>query len=67
MIGGPLARGRCSTGETGVPGWLPDRASSWIATHGAGRVNLEAAADAIYGSDTKTKPMHISSEESSPQ
>ena len=53
--------------ETGVPGWLPDGASSWIATHGAGRVNLEAAADAIYGSDTKTKPMHISSEESSPQ
>jgi beta-N-acetylhexosaminidase len=53
--------------ETGVPGWLPDGVQAWIATHGAARVNLEAAADAIYGSDTYTKPMHISSDESSPQ
>jgi beta-N-acetylhexosaminidase len=30
--------------ETGLPGWLPDGTTVWIETHGAGRVNLEAAA-----------------------
>jgi beta-N-acetylhexosaminidase len=32
--------------ETGLPGWLPASSAS-IATHGAGRVNLEAAADLL--------------------
>ncbi|HET7856933.1 MAG TPA: glycoside hydrolase family 3 N-terminal domain-containing protein [Gaiellaceae bacterium] len=35
--------------ETGLPAWLPPGASASVATHGAGRVNLEAAADVIVG------------------
>jgi beta-N-acetylhexosaminidase len=35
--------------ETGLPGWLPDGANAWIATHGAGRVNLEAAVARLTG------------------
>ena len=31
--------------ETGLPEWRPPAARGWIATYGAGRVNLEAAAD----------------------
>jgi len=30
--------------ETGIPEWRPERATGYIATHGAARVNLEAAA-----------------------
>jgi hypothetical protein len=30
--------------ETGVPEWRPAAARGWVATYGAGRVNLEAAA-----------------------
>jgi beta-N-acetylhexosaminidase len=33
--------------ETGLPGWLPDRAAAWIVTHGQARVNMEAAADLL--------------------
>jgi beta-N-acetylhexosaminidase len=33
--------------ETGLPGWRPDPATVWIETNGAGRVNLEAAAEAL--------------------
>jgi beta-N-acetylhexosaminidase len=33
--------------ETGLPGWIPDRARASIETHGAARVNLEAAADLL--------------------
>ena len=33
--------------ETGVPEWRPPDARGWIATYGAGRVNLEAAAELI--------------------
>jgi beta-N-acetylhexosaminidase len=33
--------------ETGLPGWIPERASASVETHGAGRVNLEAAADLL--------------------
>jgi beta-N-acetylhexosaminidase len=33
--------------ETGLPGWLPAGASTSVATHGAGRRNLEAAADLL--------------------
>jgi beta-N-acetylhexosaminidase len=35
--------------ELGLPGWLPDGATSTIHTHGAGRVNLEAAAVLLAG------------------
>jgi beta-N-acetylhexosaminidase len=33
--------------ETGLPGWLPKALSAWIETNGAGRVNLEAAAEVL--------------------
>jgi beta-N-acetylhexosaminidase len=33
--------------ETGLPGWLPPGASASVVTHGAGRANLEAAADLL--------------------
>jgi beta-N-acetylhexosaminidase len=33
--------------ETGLPGWLPPGSSASVATHGAGRANLEAATDLL--------------------
>jgi beta-N-acetylhexosaminidase len=33
--------------ETGLPLWRPDRAAGYLATHGQGRANLEAAAEAL--------------------
>jgi hypothetical protein len=30
--------------ETGIPLWRPARAAAYVATHGGGRANLEAAA-----------------------
>lgn len=33
--------------ETGLPGWAPTGARGMIATHGAGRANLEAAAERL--------------------
>jgi beta-N-acetylhexosaminidase len=33
--------------ETGLPGWAPEGARGLIATHGAGRANLEAAAERL--------------------
>jgi len=33
--------------ETGIPLWRPSRAAGYIATNGAGRVNLEAAAEVL--------------------
>jgi beta-N-acetylhexosaminidase len=33
--------------ETGLPGWLPTGVSRWIETNGAGRINLEAAAEVL--------------------
>jgi beta-N-acetylhexosaminidase len=33
--------------ETGLPGWMPEGARATVETHGAGRVNLEAAADLL--------------------
>ena len=33
--------------EIGLPGWRPDGVLAWIETNGAGRVNLEAAAEVI--------------------
>jgi beta-N-acetylhexosaminidase len=33
--------------ETGLPGWLPEDAAASVETYGAGRVNLEAAADLL--------------------
>ena len=33
--------------EIGLPEWRPGAARGYVATHGAGRVNLEAAADLL--------------------
>ena len=33
--------------ETGLPEWRPPAARGWIATYGAGRANLEAAAEVL--------------------
>jgi len=33
--------------ETGLPGWRPDGAAGYVATFGAGRVNLDAAAELL--------------------
>lgn len=35
--------------ELGLPEWRPDGASGYIATHGAARVNLEAAVERLVG------------------
>jgi beta-N-acetylhexosaminidase len=35
--------------ETGVPEWRPPAARAYVATHGAGRANLEAAAERLQG------------------
>jgi beta-N-acetylhexosaminidase len=35
--------------ETGLPEWHPSEAKAYVATHGAGRVNLEAAAELLRG------------------
>ncbi len=34
--------------ETGLPRWRPSGASAYIATYGAARVNVEAAAERLY-------------------
>jgi beta-N-acetylhexosaminidase len=33
--------------ETGIPRWRPASARGYLATHGGGRVNLEAAVDVL--------------------
>jgi beta-N-acetylhexosaminidase len=35
--------------ETGLPLWRPEQARSYVATNGAGRVNLQAAAERLRG------------------
>jgi beta-N-acetylhexosaminidase len=35
--------------ETGLPAWRPPQARAWVATYGAGRANLEAAAELLRG------------------
>jgi beta-N-acetylhexosaminidase len=35
--------------ETGLPAWRPPQARAWVATYGAGRANLEAAAELLGG------------------
>jgi beta-N-acetylhexosaminidase len=35
--------------EVGLPFWRPDGAAAYIATHGAGRANLAAAAELLSG------------------
>ena len=35
--------------ETGLPLWRPERARGYVVTHGAGRVNLEAAVERLRG------------------
>jgi beta-N-acetylhexosaminidase len=37
--------------EVGVPYWRPQGGGAYIATHGAGRVNVEAAAEHMVGAD----------------
>jgi beta-N-acetylhexosaminidase len=34
--------------ELGLPGWRPDASATYVATYGAARVNVEAAAEALY-------------------
>ena len=34
--------------ETGLPLWRPSGRAGWIATHGQGRANLEAAAELLH-------------------
>ena len=34
--------------ETGLPQWRPSAASAYVATHGAGRANVQAAAERLY-------------------
>jgi beta-N-acetylhexosaminidase len=35
--------------ETGLPDWRPQDARAFVATHGAGRANLQAAAELLAG------------------
>jgi len=35
--------------ETGVPEWRPEESRAFVATHGPGRANLAAAAEALRG------------------
>jgi len=35
--------------ETGLPYWRPESARAYVATHGAGRANLQAASDRLQG------------------
>ena len=37
--------------ETGTPAWRPSRAAGYLATYGAGRVNLDAAAERLREAD----------------
>jgi beta-N-acetylhexosaminidase len=34
--------------EVGLPHWRPEAATSYVTTHGAGRVNVQAAAERLY-------------------
>jgi beta-N-acetylhexosaminidase len=38
--------------EVGLPVWRPDNAAGYLATHGGGRVNLEAAAELLQQAST---------------
>lgn len=42
--------------ETGLPGWLPEGARATVETRGAARVSLEAAAEALLGSEAPSSP-----------
>ena len=35
--------------EVGLPVWRPEEAAGYVATHGAARVNVEAAVDRLLG------------------
>jgi beta-N-acetylhexosaminidase len=39
--------------EIGVPDWRPPRAGAYLATYGAARVNVEAAADWLYSAERR--------------
>ena len=39
--------------EIGVPHWQPPGAAAYLATHGAARVNVEAAAERLYSRDRR--------------
>lgn len=46
--------------ETGLPAWRPPRSRAYLATYGSGRVNLEAAAQAIAAKERSEawQPLH---------
>jgi beta-N-acetylhexosaminidase len=44
-------RGDAIVVETGLPVWRPDRGRGYIATYGAGRANLEAAAERLLAGE----------------
>ncbi len=39
--------------EVGLPHWRPESATTFVATYGAGRVNVEAAADRLYSASRR--------------
>ena len=39
--------------EVGLPHWRPAKARAYVATHGAARVNVEAAAEALYSASRR--------------
>ena len=39
--------------EIGLPYWRPQGAATFVATYGAARVNVEAAAEALYFSERR--------------
>jgi beta-N-acetylhexosaminidase len=40
--------------EIGLPAWRPTKAAGYVATHGAARVNIEAAVDRLLGGSSET-------------
>jgi beta-N-acetylhexosaminidase len=47
VVDAALAAGEAIVVETGIPRWRPAAARGYVATHGGGRVNLEAAVDVL--------------------
>ena len=47
IVDAALAAGEAIVVETGIPRWRPAAARGYVATHGGGRVNLEAAVDIL--------------------
>ncbi len=47
VVEAAVAGGGAIVVETGIPLWRPATARGYLATHGGGRVNLEAAVDVL--------------------